>query len=110
MPDHVHLVVEGLEDGSDLKRYVSKSKQLSGYAYKQQYRTRLWQRYSYEHVLRAEESTRATVAYVLENPIRAGLAESVHEYPHLLSSVYGREELIEYTYRSDSPAKAGRHD
>jgi len=110
MPDHVHLVVEGLEDHSDLKRYVSKSKQLSGYAYKQRYRKRLWQRYSYEHVLRAEESTRATIAYVLENPIRAGLAESVDEYPHLLSSVYGREELIEYTYRSDSPAKAGRHD
>jgi REP element-mobilizing transposase RayT len=30
MPDHVHLVVEGLEDNSDLKKFASRAKQLSG--------------------------------------------------------------------------------
>jgi hypothetical protein len=47
-------------------------------------------------VLRDGESTRLVVAYVLENPIRAGLASSVKDYPFLRSTRYGSEELIEY--------------
>jgi putative transposase len=58
MPDHVHLVVEGREETSDLRRFASTAKQYSGYEYsrinKQQ---KLWQRYSYERVLRTNEST-----------------------------------------------------
>jgi len=68
--------------------------------YKQKHQARLWQRYSYEHVLRDEEPTRAVVAYILENPMRAKLAETVYEYPHIMSSLFGREELIEFAYRS----------
>ena len=100
MPDHVHMVVEGLEEWSDLKRFISRSKQFSGYRYQQAHGKRLWQRYGYEHVLRDEEPTRSVVAYVLENPVRADLAETVYDYPHVLSSLYGKEELIEYAYRS----------
>jgi putative transposase len=102
MPDHVHLVVEGLRDDSDLKRFISRAKQLSGYHYKQSHEKRLWQRYGYERALREEECTRRVVAYVLENPVRAGLVETVDDYPFIRSSVYGREALIEYAYRSAS--------
>jgi putative transposase len=110
MPDHAHLVVEGLEDKADLKRFISRSKQSSGYYYKQKYKKKLWQRYGYERVLRGEESTRAVAAYVLENPVRAGLAKTVYEYPYVLSSLCSREELIEFVYRSDGPAEAGHYD
>jgi putative transposase len=99
MPDHTHLVVEGQQENSDLKRFISRAKQFSGYYYSQKKKQRLWQRYGYEHVLRHEEPTRAVVAYVLENPVRAGLAESVYEYPHLRSSVYTREQLIRVRVR-----------
>jgi putative transposase len=102
MPDHVHLVVEGLRDDSDGARFISRAKQLSGYHYNQAFKNRLWQRYSYERVLREEESTRQVVAYVLENPVRAGLAETVHDYPHLRSTVYDRGALIEYAYATES--------
>ena len=91
MPDHVHLVVEGLRDDSDLKRFVSSAKQLSGYHYTREYRKVLWQRYGHERVLREEQSTRRVVAYVLENPVRAGLVQTVRDYPHIRSSVYERE-------------------
>jgi REP element-mobilizing transposase RayT len=30
MPDHVHMVVEGLTENADLKRFTSRAKQLSG--------------------------------------------------------------------------------
>jgi putative transposase len=100
MPDHVHLVAEGTREDSDLKRFISRAKQLSGYHYKRVYERMLWQRYGYEHVLRDNEPTRRAVAYVLENPVRAGLAETVYDYPFIRSSVYDRESLIEYVYRS----------
>ena len=58
MPDHAHLVVEGLDDGAELKRFILRAKQMSGYYYKQRYRTPLWQRYSYEHVLEARSRPR----------------------------------------------------
>ena len=102
MPDHAHLVVEGLDDGAELKRFISRAKQMSGYYYKQRYGTPLWQRYSYEHVLRSEEPAPVVVGYVLENPVRAGLADDVRDYPHVRSSVYERDELIEYAYGARS--------
>jgi putative transposase len=102
MPDHVHLVVEGLREDSDGGRFISRSKQLSAYHYRQAFDSRLWQRYSYERVLREEESTRQVVAYVLENPVRAGHAATIHDYPHLRSSVYDRGALIQYAYETES--------
>jgi hypothetical protein len=77
---------------------VSRAKQFSGYLYSRSHAARLWQRYSYEHVLRDDESTRAVMAYILENPVRAGLVATVHDYEHLRSSMYSRKELIEYVY------------
>jgi putative transposase len=102
MPDHVHLLVEGLEDDSDLKVFISKSKQFSGYAFSQRRERRLWQRYSYEHVLRDQERTREIVAYILENPVRAKLAETVYDYPHVMSTLYPKNELIEFAYGPQS--------
>jgi len=100
MPDHVHLVTEGEAEDTDLKRFISRAKQLSGYHYAQSKGSRLWQRYGYEHLLRDEEPTRATLAYVLENPVRAKLVETVWDHPYIRSSKYDREDLIEYVYRS----------
>ena len=98
MPDHVHLVTEGESEESDCKRFISRAKQFSGYHYAQANGARLWQRYGYEHVLRDEEPTRSAIAYVLENPVRAHLVETVWDYGHIRSSKYEREHLIEYAY------------
>lgn len=102
MPDHVHVVVEGSREDSDLKRFVARAKQLSAFHYKQRFKKTLWQRYGYERVLREEESTRQVVAYVLENPVRGGLAKTVYDYPFIRSSEYTREMLIDYVYRGGS--------
>jgi putative transposase len=96
VPDHLHLLAEGTMPDADLKSFVTKSKQLSGYHFARRRRARLWQRYGYERVLRAEETTRDVVRYILENPVRAGLAKGVTSYPFWGSEVYSREQLIEY--------------
>ena len=99
MPDHLHMVVEGKADHSDLKRFISRSKQFSGYAYSQCHDTaRLWQRYGYERVLRDDEPTQMAVAYTLENPVRAGLAKEPRDYPFIGSSAFTVDQLLEYAF------------
>lgn len=94
MPDHVHLLVEGLSDTSDCRRFISKSKQDSGYCYSKQFHGSLWQRYEYERVLRSEELTRTVARYILENPVRAGLVSDVRDYPFVGSLRYDFGELL----------------
>jgi putative transposase len=81
MPDHMHLIVEGRTDSADLPRFVKAWKQKTGFQYVKRTGNRLWQVGYFEHVLRSDESTERHVAYVLGNPVRAGLAKAVGEYP-----------------------------
>src|SRR5207248_9053105 len=81
MPDHVHLLVEGTREDSDLKPFQSAAKQYSAFHFKKQFGVTLWQRYAYEHVLREQEETFETIRYLLANPVRAGLVETVNGYP-----------------------------
>jgi putative transposase len=95
MPDHVHLLVQGLRTDSDCKRFISRAKQFSGFYYKQQYKRKLWQRYGYERVMRDDEATIDVARYILANPLRAGLVTDVREYRFTGSSVVTIGELIE---------------
>jgi putative transposase len=108
MPDHVHLVVGGTEEDSDLKNFIRAAKQYSGYDYKQRVGKRLWQRYGHEHVIRDDEQLRRIVRYILENPVRAGLVKDPRDYPFLGSGVYTLEELIDFAYdRSTGERRSG---
>jgi putative transposase len=42
-----------------------------------------WQRDFFEHRLRGEEPWRQKADYILENPVRAGLASKPEEWPHV---------------------------
>jgi putative transposase len=96
MPDHLHLVAFGTREDADLRGFIRKAKQYSGYEHAQRTGDRLWQRYGHEHVIRDDERLERVVRYVLENPIRAGLARSVQEYPYIGSSVYTLEALLDF--------------
>ena len=95
MPDHLHLMVEGLEGRSDCRVFISRAKQYSGFYYQRLASRRLWQRYSYERVLRDEDLTAGVVRYILENPIRAGLVQSPEDYPFSGSTRYTILELAD---------------
>jgi len=95
MPDHVHLIVSGLNDDSDVKSFIARAKQYSGFYYKREYAVRLWQRYGYEHFVRDEMELALTIGYIVANPVRAGLVSHPSEYPCLGSSRYSLEELLE---------------
>ena len=81
MPDHIHLLL-GVKETNiiDLlgrwKSFVVQ--QLSN-------RTTcntIWQRSFYDHVLKGEESIIETAEYIVGNPIRAGIANDILDYPY----------------------------
>jgi putative transposase len=82
MPDHVHLLLDAVCASADLERCVARWKQSTGFAYRRGHHGRLWQPGYFERVLRAEETTAAVSAYIVANPVRAGLARRVGDYPY----------------------------
>jgi REP-associated tyrosine transposase len=95
MPDHLHLVAGALSASSDLHRFMSHWKQLTGFSYKRAHRLRLWQESYYDHVLRDDEETWRAVRYALENPVRKGLVSHFSDYPFCGSDAYSFEQLDE---------------
>jgi putative transposase len=95
MPNHVHLLVEGCTDDADGRLFIARAKQLSGFHFERQFGVPLWQAFGFERPLRSDECALRVARYILENPIRAGLARHVYEYPFLGSSVYTVDEILE---------------
>jgi putative transposase len=94
MPDHVHLVVDGRQDDADCKAYIKALKQYSNYYFKQARRETLLQRYGYERVIRTDVERALTIAYVVANPVVAGLVARAADYPFLGSEIYSIEDLL----------------
>ena len=70
------------------------AKQMTGYEYRQRYGRTLWQPGYYDRILCDDQATLAVVRYTLENPIRAGLATELGEWPVAGSDVYPWAELL----------------
>ena len=81
MPDHLHLLLAGEDDQSNLKKFVSLFKQKSGYWFKKSFKEDLWHISYYDHILRKEESIESVASYILENPVRKGLVADFKEHP-----------------------------
>jgi putative transposase len=82
MPDHLHLLVEGATDDADLQCFIKRWKQRTAFKYARARGRRLWQVGYFDHVLRSDEDTYRHALYILGNPIRAGLARTIGEYPY----------------------------
>jgi putative transposase len=78
MPDHVHMLARfGTETGmqkviAGWKRYTARQARVH------------WQRDFFDHRLRAEESFTEKAAYILQNPVRAGLVAKPEDWPYQL--------------------------
>ncbi len=92
MPDHLHLVVEGKAHDSDCRRFSVRARQYSAFYYRRQFGEALWQPRALESVLRDREQAFKVARYILENPIRAGLAPTIAEYLSRIAG-YPRSEL-----------------
>jgi putative transposase len=82
MPDHIHLLCSGMRADCDQLRAIRFFRRHSALLLQ-----RLkWQRQAYDHVLRGEELSRSgfqsVAQYILDNPVRAGLADKSSTYDY----------------------------
>ena len=83
MPDHAHLLAQGLTPSAALRPFVTAIKQRSGYAFSRQTGDRLWQKGYFERTLRDDEDLLCVARYIEANPVRAGLVDSIGVWPHV---------------------------
>jgi putative transposase len=93
MPDHLHLLVEGEAEDSNLVGFAHAVKQRTGFAFRKRSVGPLWQKGYFEHVLRDEELTVVVARYILANPVRAGLCVEPKDYPFSGSLVWSKNQL-----------------
>jgi putative transposase len=83
MPDHLHLIVEGLNADADLRRFAKIAKQRVVYSLRDNHGVRdVWQEGFHDWILRPEQSLDEAIRYVLENPVRAGLVNQASDFRH----------------------------
>lgn len=90
MPDHVHSIFTPLGNAEELEVYslgriMDAIKGASAHRVNRELgRTgRVWQTESFDRVLRRSEKLEEKVAYILDNPVRAGLVPRWQDYPWL---------------------------
>ena len=93
MPDHLHLILLGESSTSELALMVRAFKGAAATVARKSGVSNLWQKGYYDHVLRSGKSLDEAAWYVFLNPVRAGLAKTVHEWPYSGSFVFEWKSL-----------------
>jgi len=81
MPDHQHLIITGTHNESDIWKTIVSYKQKTGYWFSCNKPGMRWQKDFYDHIIRTNEDVATQIRYILDNPVRKGLATSWEEYP-----------------------------
>jgi len=105
MPDHVHWLIQ-LGNGN-ISRCVQAFKSRSSRAIKLHLKSQsaVWQSGFYDHCVRSDQSLLKQANYLIENPVRAGLATKVGDYPYCWTR-WPTE--IDAPAAADVPAQAGQ--
>jgi putative transposase len=82
MPDHFHLLAEGMSDKSHLLAFMHAFKQQTEYDYHWQTGRPLWQFKFYDHILRSAVAMDDVAWYIWMNPVRKGLCADPRDYAH----------------------------
>ena len=94
MPDHVHLMWMGMDEGSRQKPALAHLRRNFNLALPQDMEL---QKQPFDHVLRRHERERGAfqkvATYIMDNPVRAGLVASRPEWPFTGAMIPGYPEL-----------------
>ncbi len=93
MPDHLHLLAQARSNDCDLPAFVKAFKGQATAAARPLGIRNLWQRGYYDHVIRNSESAGEIAWYIFLNPVRAGLARTVWDWPHSGSFAFDWKRL-----------------
>lgn len=94
MPDHVHVLIEGRTGNADARRFVHRWRQATGHWWSRVHPSGLWQEGYWDWILRPHEDPLRIAAYIVQNPVRAGLVARVEDYEWVGSSDYTVQQLV----------------
>ena len=82
MPDHLHWLL--IPKAGALEIVMQRTKSLSAISINRALGRRgpVWQKGYHDRALRREEDLLAMVRYIVANPLRAGIAHGLADYPH----------------------------
>ncbi len=81
MPNHVHLLITPLTNVSHLLRKLKGATAREANKLLNRTGTPFWQDESYDRLVRNPEECRKIRNYIVQNPVKAGLAASAEEFP-----------------------------
>jgi putative transposase len=82
MPDHLHVLIAGALDTSDIMFFAARFKQATAFEGKRLFGKTLWQTHFYDHIVRGDEAGECIAAYIWWNPVRKGLCSDARDYPY----------------------------
>ena len=81
MPDHLHVLLSPNDSGIEVSAWLNRFKSYTTHLFmKQTRRARLWQKSAYDHICRGGETAESALAYIVDNPVRAGLVKCWQEW------------------------------
>jgi REP-associated tyrosine transposase len=83
MPDHLHLLLSLTNYPKKLQDWVSTFKRFTAKEIFELYELRpLWQKNFYDRIVRQDESLLEMAKYIINNPVRKGIASNWELYPY----------------------------
>ncbi len=82
MPDHLHLLISGQSDASDLWKTAINYKQQTGFWLSSHRPELKWQKDFYDHIIRSDDKLEVHIRYILDNPVRKGLVLNWRDYSY----------------------------
>ena len=70
MPDHIHLLVQGLDKDSHLTSCMTLARRRSALTYRRTFEADLWQDGYFDRVVRDADDERGVIRYIVNNPGR----------------------------------------
>lgn len=96
MPDHLHTVISPGDSSLSLSEFMRTFKGRTATIFREKHGlSNLWQRSSFDHVIRADEDLKVIIEYILNNPVRKGITVNAEDYPY---SKWFEEEVSRYLY------------
>lgn len=82
MPDHLHWLF-ALTENSDLKKVMQYVKGRSAHYINDYFnrKGKVWDKAYHDHALRKDEDLRKVARYIVANPLRKGLVDTITDYP-----------------------------
>jgi putative transposase len=73
MPDHLHILTEGVREDSSLGEFMRIVKLRTAFEFRQSHNCPLWEMSYYDHILRSHDPIETVACYIWNNPVRAKL-------------------------------------